>query len=380
MPGLMVLVSMSLLSAVLGTVHAFSVFLVPIETALQVNRATVSFTYSLALVCLTLAVLLGHRLYGALHPAVFVVAVSGVAAVGAVISAQATSIGMIWLGYGVVFGAANGLGYGFGLQFAAQMNPGREGLSMGIVTAAYALGASIAPGLFDAALSAGGYENALWLFGVVLAVVGLLCAVLLWRTPMRYQRAKPGAQARLPGQSLMVYWLAYGSAVAAGLMMIGHAATLAQARGVPGPGWATPGVIALCNLGGSLIAGRLADLWSHRTLLTALPALSAMALICGLVATGGWALLALGAVGFAYGGIIAVYPVMIARRFGPVDSARAYGRVFTAWGVAGLVAPWLAGALFDLSGTYTIALSVGAGLALFSAVFFHRNAEADFRP
>ena len=46
------------------------------------------------------------------------------------------------------------------------------------------------------------------------------------------------------------------------------------------------------------------------------------------------------------------------------SSARIYGRVFTAWGAAGLLGPWLAGVLFDLSGDYRIALLVAAAIGL----------------
>lgn len=48
-------------------------------------------------------------------------------------------------------------------------------------------------------------------------------------------------------------------------------------------------------------------------------------------------------VGFAYGGIIATYPAAIAILFPGEDGPLAYGRIFTAWGTAGLLAPWLAG-------------------------------------
>jgi MFS family permease len=100
-----------------------------------------------------------------------------------------------------------------------------------------------------------------------------------------------------------------------------------------------------------------------------LPLISAAALLA-LAGIGGPALVlvCLGAVGFAYGAIIAAYPAAIAKLFGPADSTRAYGRVFTAWGAAGLAAPWLAGVLFDRSGGYGAALGVAAGLGLVSAV------------
>jgi OFA family oxalate/formate antiporter-like MFS transporter len=71
--------------------------------------------------------------------------------------------------------------------------------------------------------------------------------------------------------------------------------------------------------------------------------------------------------GFAYGAIIAIYPVAIAACFGE-DGARAYGRVFIAWGVAGLLAPWCAGVIYDARGEYDLAMLIAALVALLSAV------------
>ena len=51
------------------------------------------------------------------------------------------------------------------------------------------------------------------------------------------------------------------------------------------------------------------------------------------------------------------------------SGARAYGRVFIAWGVAGLLAPWSAGFIYDWQAGYQSAMLIAALLALASAVF-----------
>ena len=149
-------------------------------------------------------------------------------------------------------------------------------------------------------------------------------------------------------------------------MAIGHAAGLASVAGVAAA-WVAPAIIAVCNLTGSLAAGQLMDRWSPRWLLGALPLLSVLALgALALRAAPMTTLIGLGVVGFAYGGIIAAYPAAIAKRFGAAGPA-VYGRVFTAWGAAGLAAPWLAGAIYDRAGEYNAALWVAAALGVLSA-------------
>lgn len=368
--GLPVLIACSLLAAVLGTVHAFSVFLEPFEARFGASRASVSLTYSLALMALTGAVLIGHRVFARWPPALFVPALCAMAAAGAVTAGYAPTLAVLWLGYGLIFGAANGLGYGFGLQLAAQASPGREGLAMGTVTAAYALGAVLAPALFARALTLGGAVAAMTGLAAAVMITGLVAAVFLARAGVRFRKPETGAAPRqLAAGQFIPLWLGYFGGVLAGLMVIGHAAAIATALRPGGAAWIAPAIIAVCNLGGSLVAGRLSDRIAPARLLIGLPLLSAAALLI-LIVMGrhGGLMPALGLTGFSYGAIIAAYPAVIAKRYGILDSPRIYGRVFTAWGAAGLAGPWLAGYLFDLSGGYRTALIVAVGAALASAL------------
>ncbi len=368
--GLAILCAASLLSAVLGSVHAFSVFLAPLEAQFGASRAAVSLTYSLALVCLTLAVLLGHRLYARWSAARFLLVSASIAAAGALLAGAGASLLMVWLGYSVLFGGANGLGYGFGLQIAAQANPGREGLAMGVVTAAYALGAVVSPALFSQAVAIGGFGAAIAGLAGALLAVGLAAATMMRRAEARFQAPPPQSERpALPARPLALMWLGYFGGVMAGLMVIGHAAGIAAVVNPGGATWLAPVVIAACNLGGSLLGGRAVDSLTPRIVLTVLPGVSVLALL-GLAMAGGpgMLLICLGVVGFAYGGTIAAYPAAIAKRFGMQESARAYGRVFTAWGTAGLAGPWLAGVLFDGTGDYLTALLTAAVIGAVSVL------------
>lgn len=365
-----VLIAASLLAAVLGSVHAFSVFLSPLEARFGQSRGMVSLTYSLALVVLTLAVLWGYRWYARWPAGRFVTGICMLGAVGALVAAMAPTLTLVWLGYSVLFGCANGLGYGFGLQIAAQANPEREGLAMGIVTAAYALGAVLSPALFSAAVSTGGYRAAMLGLMAVLVLTGPVSGGIMYLSRAAFTSAGRRHNPRtVPAITLLLFWLGYGAGVATGLMAIGHAAGISAVLGFKGADWVAPVVIAICNLAGSLIAGQLADRIAPLRLLIGLPLLSAgAACVLALSAGPSQLLLLLGLIGFAYGGIIAAYPAAIAKIFGVGDGPRIYGRVFTAWGMAGLLAPWLAGSLFDLTGAYQLALLVAAALGAVSAI------------
>jgi OFA family oxalate/formate antiporter-like MFS transporter len=185
--GLTVLIAALIVSAVFGSIHAFSVFLEPLELRFDEPRSAVSLTYSLALVALTSAVLFGPRFFGRWSAATFILFACVLAAFGTLLARMASSLSIVWIGYSLIFGAANGLGYGFGLQISAQVNPGREGLAMGIVTAAYAFGAVVSPGLFDLAVEARGFATAMMILTGVLLTAGVLSAALMWKVDAKFQ-------------------------------------------------------------------------------------------------------------------------------------------------------------------------------------------------
>lgn len=368
------LMALALLACVLGSVHAFSVLVDPLVAAFGASVTSVSAIYSLALVSITVMVRVGHRFYALGSGAVIVLALTAIAVAGVLLAGHGNSLMLIWLGYGVLFGAANGVGYGYALQLAAQVSPGREGLAMGGITAAYAIGATLFPAIFDRALD-GGVVGAMNMLAGVLAIVGAVTVALLVWSGARFQGAGSGSAApKAPTRQIVLLWCAYGMAVLAGLMTIGHAVGIARSLGVAEAMLvAAPMLVAVCNMGGSLTGGWLTDRMPSRVLLTVLPLVSALALGALALNMPLPVLGALGVIGLIYGAVISAYPAAIARRFGVAAGVPVYGKVFTAWAVAGICGPMLAGVLFDATESFRLALGVAAALSCVSAVIAWSN-------
>ena len=104
------------------------------------------------------------------------------------------------------------------------------------------------------------------------------------------------------------------------------------------------------------------DIFSARRCMFLLPALCAPVVLGPLLAPSSVAatFAALVACGLSYGINAVALPVICSRVFGPQKFGAAYGKVFTAWGLGGIVAPWLAGRLYDATGGYRAALIVSS--------------------
>ena len=363
-----IVIAASLLCLVMGSIHAFSVFLTPLETTFGTSRGTVALTYSFALIAITLSVLAGPRIYTATYAHwIFFIAAS-LGGAGAILAAFAPSLWLVWLGYSLIFGIANGLAYGYGLQISAHVWPAREGIAMGCVTAAYALGSVLAPWVFEVAVKQGGFTTAMLVLLAALGLVACVSALLTW--PCRVMFNPSGAihaPRSIDTSKTAALWLAYCGGVLAGLMVIGHASAIAQQWSPALAAWVAPALIAGFNMLGCLATGRMIDQISPSLLLGALAITTSVVLVLlGLGVTSLGVLAPLAVIGFCYGGTISAYPAALIKQFGPQAGPRVFGKVFTAWGAAGLVGPWLAGRIFDVSGSYDLAILIASSASALS--------------
>ena len=356
-----------LLMAALGTFHAWSVFVLPLQEELDTSRSTVSAVYAVATAVFAASMLLEP----AVHRRVSAVALATSSALLAAAGLALAALPATWAlfaGYGGLFGLANGLGYGFAVHVAATAPGQRTGSAAGAMVAAYALGGSaLAPLLSVIARHAGAAAAFLGLAGLMCAVAaGQVALVGRGRAavPRPQSGAAVGWRALRSDRVFWLLWAGFLGGSAAGLVVIGHAAAIVASLGGGAVALTLGASLAAAGNGaGRLAAGWLTDRVAVRRVLCGASALAALALL-GLAA-GPAAPVAVAAIalsGVAYGALAVAYPVASTRYYGAQRTAAVFARVFTAWGLAGLTAPVAAGALFDASGSYaTVLLVLGAG-------------------
>jgi MFS transporter, OFA family, oxalate/formate antiporter len=323
-----------------GTLFAWSLVADQVAADVRVPSDTVSTVFAAALVTFTVVLLIMGRGLRRFGPRRLLVGAAVGAGGGLLLTASWHHPLALWCGIALLFGAANGIAYGVAAGLAARVPQPHRGMATGTVVAAYAAGPVLLGFIAVPALSAVGWRTCL-------AVVGLTAAGLLMvaASLVPASTAEPSGPRGGSGDCswwlTASLWLIFAGGSAPGLMVFAHAAPLATARGLDAAtaGWAVS-TLAAGNLAGRLIAGWCSDRTGRLpALATALVASAACVGALAAPVPPGVVLVAYTGVGLAYGAVSALVPAATADRVGAPSFPHVYGRVFTAWGCAGLAAP-----------------------------------------
>ena len=370
-----VVIACLLITFCMGSLHAFSTLIENIELQIDVSRMASSLVYSTALICVTVAVFFGHIFYRKLSPLLIIFLIASLPLIGILISNTGSWIGWI-IGYGIFFGFASGLGYGFSLHAVSSVVSSQKlGLALGSVTASYAFGAVvfsiIYPLLFNQFTFKIGY-----IIGVSILSTVVVIALFLFRNSKIniIEKTNSSINDQENNPKFFRLWLGYFLGVFAGLMTIGHSVPMIKAMG----GSITIAItgITLMSFGSGVAgvyAGWLSDRFGCKRPLVVILIINSIALFSLTIFINiNLTLILMILVASLYGAVIAIYPTLVNNIFGPDNSAWAYGRIFTAWGFAGLASPFLAGWLFDQSNHYNSSLLVAFILSILSAIIILR--------
>ncbi len=371
----LVIISCLLITFCMGTIHAFSTLIEGIELQINAGRMASSLIYSTGLISVTAAVFFGSILYRKLSPSLIIALIAILPLIGALISNSGSWIGWI-VGYGFFFGFASGLGYGFSLYAASSVTSSqRLGLVLGAVSASYAFGSVIFSMLYPLLFSYFDFKAG-YTIGVSILSIIIVISLILFRLAKKDLSAKTKSiiENRNVKGKIIKLWFAFFFGVFAGIMIIPHAVPIIRASG--GSINIAITAISLMALGSGMsgiYAGWLADRFGCKRPILVILTISSLALLSLSTFTStNLTLIFLVLVASLYGALIAIYPTLVNHIFGPDYSAWAYGRIFTAWGIAGLVSPSLAGWLFDQYNNYNSSLliafilSIIAGLIVWS--------------
>lgn len=293
------------------------------------------------------------------------------------------------IGFGVLAGTGIGLGYASATPPAVKwFSPAKKGLITGLVVSGFGLASVYISPLSKYLLAEFALKKSFLYLGIGFFVIAVSLAQLLVNPPKGFVPAgmiapsssptkspnsvfktdyKPGEMLKTPQFYLL--WLMFALASLAGLMIIGHVASIAKTQ-LPEVelGFALVAILAIFNAGGRIGAGIVSDkIGRTRTMLLVFISQAIIMALFGTLKTPYLLMLGTAAVGFNYGSLLSLFPTTTYDYFGTKHSGVNYGLVFTAWGVGGVFGGMLGGYVADLTGGYTLAFQIAAGLLALAA-------------
>lgn len=355
-----------------GLLYVWSLFILPIEAAQGLNRADLGLISSAALISFTVGASIMPAILARVGRIAVAVFAFALIAGGHLVVGLWPSWLALLLGYGLAFGAGSGIAYGFALSLAASLPARIRARGIGVAMGAFALSGILLPIILGSWISATAPHVAFLRIGLVVLAVGALCVLAL----LRVEGEGPG-DSEAPGRPtsapfvvdrpFLILSLIFFLICFTGLAVISQAAAIAAASGIASAGFAAT-ALTLGYLGGSLFGAPLAERLGERPILTMLGLLTligALAMFSGVQAA---LLPAAALIGMAFGGSGSIMPVLLGLRYGAANISRLYGRMIIAYGLAGLIAPGVAGLLFQSAQSYAPVLGLCSALAAFAIV------------
>jgi MFS family permease len=346
-----------------GAMLTLSIFLQPMGEAMGWSRTGIAAAAMLNFLCMGVGAFLWGSLSDRYGTRVVVLLGGVVLGLGMVLASRATTLLQFQLLYGVIVGVASGSFYAPMTAATTKWFTRNRSLAVALVSAGLSVGSTVMAPLARWLITAYDWRTAMLVIGDLVWLVVIPAALLVRPAPTAPAAARPGAAAAGPDLTLgqvvrtpqfAAIALTHFACCAAHSGPIFHMVTHAIDRGVPAMAAATVlSVAGLASLSGKIGCGIFADrVGAKRTLVAGL-ALQAVAIALYLLSGGLGSFYALALVfGFAYGGVMPLYAILVREYFGERVMGAAFGAVSLAATLGMALGPWAGGWLFDALGSY----------------------------
>lgn len=360
-----------------GTRQSYSVFLKPMTTDLGWSREAFALALGLAQLLWGVAQPFAGAMavrYGAARVAAVGALVSGA---GMVASAFASSPGMFQLTAGVIVGTF-GAGVGFATILAAIAQaypPEKRTLVMGIGTSLASFGQFVFVPLGQEFIAAYGWQTALIMIGSCSFAGVILATALPGAAPAATGHQQSWAEATREALAHPGFLLVSGAYFVCGfhVAFIGaHLPAYLSDQGLdPRIGAWAIAMIGAGNIIGSTVAGLLGSHFRKRIVLGLIYFLRAVVITVFVLmpTTVESALLFSVSMGLLWLSTVPLTTGIIGQIFGMQHFAMLNGLAFMLHQIGAIVGVWLAGRLFDATGSYAIAWWIAVALGVIAAAF-----------
>lgn len=383
-----------------GVRGSFGIYLKPIAQSLGWNRAAVSGAFSIYLMVYSLSAFMMGSLTDRYGPK-FVMALGAfLIGVGLILAGQVTAVWQWYFTYGVLTGIGCSAMYVPSVATISKYFIRKRGMALGIATAGCGLGPTLLNPLSYMLIEAYGWKSAIIQTGLGVLALGVALPLLVLKgkglpedmgllpdgekilvpdglgvatSRLAEQEAVEGGSAERSNRTVctedytlgkalrtLPFWMFFvmyfsWTLIADGLIYVHLAAYLNDAGVSAATAAMALGYLNLVFTGSMVLLGFIGDHINRRMLMVILFVLQTVAM--------GWLLLDLSSVmlygfiiiyGFALGGIVPCSVGLLADIFGRKSISSILGAATIALGLSGLLGPWLAGYIFDVTQSYSL--------------------------
>ena len=359
------------LAVIFGVAYSFAAFFESFATEFRASRAEVSLVFGLSGLLYFVLGAFGGMLSDRFGPRR--VTSAGMLCIGAalLLGSLAQSMTQLTLFYGVGLGVGIALVYTPAIGCVQPWFKRRRGLAAGIASAGIGAGTFGVPLLAAGAISLWHWRAAMVALAAGVLIAGLASTLLLRRAPAAARRADgtvPGVPFGQALRSRSFAWLYAMCILGAPAMFIPFAHLSAAARDLgvaDSRAVGLVGVIGIGSLVGRFVVGSVADRVGRPLALIGVQASLGLSMLLWLLAPGYPALVLFALwMGLSYGGAVSLMPALCMDLFGARAVASIIGALYTGAALGNAAGPWVAGRVFDTSGSYGPAI---AGCAVLSA-------------
>ena len=387
----MVIAAMSIHMCI-GSVYAWSVYVNPIQSAMNWTLTDVTITFSIAIFFLGLsAALMGkfveHR--GPRVAATLAAILFGLGTIGSGVAIHFESKTLLYLTYGVLGGAGLGIGYLSPVSMLVKWFPDRRGMATGLAIMGFGFASAISGPAIKILIDSVGIASTFYTLGTIYFVIMLGAAQYLANPEEGYMPEKL-SQAISTGQKKIKedlvnitrdeaiktarffgLWIMLFINVTCGIAIISVASPLLQETiGISALAAASAvGLMGIFNGAGRIMWASISDYLTRPIvfilffatqiiafyLLTTVTSILLFQVLIYYIMT-------------CYGGAFASIPAYIGDIFGTKELGAIHGYILTAWALAGLAGPIIIAYVKDSTGSYTGTLYVFVGLFFFALI------------
>ena len=355
-----------------GVLYSWSIFAKQLIDTFNWSSKEASLPYTIAIVCFAMTMLPAGYLqdrFGAKR----VVTLSGIM----------TGLGLLSAGYlmtpiglAVAFGIMSGIGIGLGYASATPIaikwfSQDKKGLISGIVISGFGLSTLYMAPLANHLLNTIGIQNAFKSLGIAFLIIVTSLAQLL--TPPQTNKQSSGVTFRDPNDKTILQtiqtpifyllWIIMFCGSLGGLIIIGNLSKIVSMQSGQNFGFILVACTAVFNASGRPISGMISDKIGRFKTLMLIFFLEGIAFFnFGHLNTFVGLLAGAAIVTYCYGSLFSIMPSLTIEYFGKANLGTNYGVLFTSWGIAGILGPMLASAIYDIQQTFTLSYTIAGSL------------------